>query len=83
MVESHPDSGARQLLRHRRTNPAHSLADDLATTKRVIYAEKSPVVLVGHSYGGVVNTGASAGAVHFSKIAEKSNLKISPFAKME
>jgi len=35
-------------------NPTVSLADDVAVTKRAIAAAKYPVVLVGHSYGGVV-----------------------------
>jgi pimeloyl-ACP methyl ester carboxylesterase len=37
------------------------LADDVASTKRVIdaAAEKGPVVVVGHSYGGAVITGAA------------------------
>ncbi len=35
-------------------NPTTSLADDVAATKRVIAAQSGPVVLVGHSYGGVV-----------------------------
>jgi pimeloyl-ACP methyl ester carboxylesterase len=35
-------------------NPTTSLAADLAATKAVIDAQKGPVVLVGHSYGGVV-----------------------------
>ena len=35
-------------------NPTLSLADDVAVTKRAIAAAKHPVVLVGHSYGGVV-----------------------------
>jgi len=35
-----------------------SLADDVATTKRAIAALDGPVVLVGHSYGGVVITEA-------------------------
>ena len=39
-------------------NPTTSLADDVAATKRVIADEKEPVVLVGHSYGGVVITEA-------------------------
>jgi len=44
-------------------NPLTSLADDVATTKRLIEAEaqKGPVVVVGHSYGGAVITGAAAG----------------------
>ena len=42
-------------------NPLTSLADDIATTKRVIDAQKGPIVVVGHSYGGAVITGAAAG----------------------
>lgn len=39
-------------------NPTTSLADDVAFTKRVIAAAPGPVLLVGHSYGGVVITEA-------------------------
>lgn len=39
-------------------NPTTSLADDLAATKRVIAEQTGPVILVGHSYGGVVVTEA-------------------------
>ena len=35
-----------------------SLADDVATTKRAIAEQNGPVILVGHSYGGVVITEA-------------------------
>jgi pimeloyl-ACP methyl ester carboxylesterase len=44
-------------------NPMISLADDIATTKRMLDAEasKGPVIVVGHSYGGAVITGAAAG----------------------
>lgn len=42
-------------------NPLSSLADDIATTRRVIDAQSGPVVAVGHSYGGAVITGAAAG----------------------
>ena len=43
-------------------NPLRSVADDVATTRRVIDAQKGDVVLVGHSYGGAVITGAAAGS---------------------
>jgi pimeloyl-ACP methyl ester carboxylesterase len=39
-------------------NPTISLADDVAVTKRIIAAQDGPVILVGHSYGGVVITEA-------------------------
>ena len=38
--------------------PLTSFADDVAATKRAVAAEDGPVVLVGHSYGGVVITEA-------------------------
>ncbi|MEH2349742.1 MAG: alpha/beta hydrolase [Nostoc sp.] len=41
--------------------PLSSLAEDVAMTKRVIDAQKGSVVVVGHSYGGNVITGAAAG----------------------
>src|SRR6201988_2448752 len=39
-------------------NPTTSLADDVAATKRVLATLPAPVILVGHSYGGVVITEA-------------------------
>lgn len=39
-------------------NPTISLAGDVAAAKRIIDAQTGPVVLVGHSYGGVVITEA-------------------------
>ena len=45
-------------------NPLTSYADDVATTRRVIDAQTNPVVLVGHSYGGAVITGAAVGATN-------------------
>jgi pimeloyl-ACP methyl ester carboxylesterase len=42
--------------------PLASLAGDVETTKRFVDAVKGPVVLVGHSYGGGVITGAAAGS---------------------
>ena len=41
--------------------PLTSLPDDVAVTKRVIDAQKGPVVVVGHSYAGMVITDAAAG----------------------
>jgi pimeloyl-ACP methyl ester carboxylesterase len=39
-------------------NPTLSLAGDVAATKLVLGAQDRPVILVGHSYGGVVITEA-------------------------
>ncbi|MEJ0087230.1 MAG: alpha/beta hydrolase [Pseudomonadota bacterium] len=39
-------------------NPTTSLADDVAVTRRAIAAAEGDVILVGHSYGGVVITEA-------------------------
>jgi pimeloyl-ACP methyl ester carboxylesterase len=43
-------------------NPLTSLADDIANTKRVIASQPGQVIVVGHSYGGAVITGAAAGS---------------------
>src|SRR3954453_8463342 len=40
--------------------PEHSLADDVATVKRAIDLVGGPVILVGHSYGGMVITNAGS-----------------------
>jgi pimeloyl-ACP methyl ester carboxylesterase len=55
-------------------NPTISLADDVAVTKRAIAALNGPVILVGHSYGGVVITEAGndpkvAGLVYVTAFA--------------
>ena len=55
-------------------NPTTSLADDVVATKRVLAAQNAPVVLVGHSYGGVVVTEAGndpkvAGLVYIAAFA--------------
>ena len=35
-------------------NATVNLADDVAATRKVIHDQNKPVILVGHSYGGVV-----------------------------
>jgi pimeloyl-ACP methyl ester carboxylesterase len=39
--------------------PLTSLDDDIAVTRNMLAAQKGPTVLVGHSYGGLVITGAA------------------------
>ena len=39
-------------------NPTISLDDDVAATRRILDTIDGPVILVGHSYGGVVVTEA-------------------------
>jgi len=41
-------------------NPLTSFEDDMAATKRAIALQDGPVILVGHSWGGVVITDAGA-----------------------
>lgn len=66
-------------------NPLTSLADDVATTRRVIDAQKGPVVVVGHSYGGAVITGAAAGSakvkalVYLAAFAPEANEPVGAF----
>ena len=55
-------------------NPTTSLADDVAVTKRAIAAAPGKVILVGHSYGGVVVSEAGtdpkvAGIVYVASLA--------------
>jgi pimeloyl-ACP methyl ester carboxylesterase len=55
-------------------NPTLSLKGDVAATKQVIDREPGPVILVGHSYGGVVITEAGndpkvAGLVYIAAFA--------------
>jgi pimeloyl-ACP methyl ester carboxylesterase len=64
--------------------PLTSLADDIATTKRALESQKGPVVLVGHSYGGAVITGAAAGnanvksLVYVAAFAPDANEPLAP-----
>jgi pimeloyl-ACP methyl ester carboxylesterase len=45
-------------------NPLTSLREDVAMTRRVIDSQGSPVILVGHGYGGAVITAAAVGAAN-------------------
>jgi pimeloyl-ACP methyl ester carboxylesterase len=63
-------------------NPTTSLADDVAATNDVIDAQAGPVVLVGHSYGGVVVTEAGthdsvAGVVYIAAFAPDKGESVS------
>lgn len=65
-------------------NPLTSVEDDIATTRRLIDAQPGPVVVVGHSYGGFVITGAASGStkvkalVYVSAFAPDSAEPIGP-----
>src|SRR5258708_23190995 len=66
--------------------PLTSFADDVAATKRAIAAEDGPVILVGHSYGGVVITEAGndpkvAGLVYVASFAPDANQNITEISK--
>jgi pimeloyl-ACP methyl ester carboxylesterase len=63
-------------------NPTISLADDVAVTKRTLATQKAPVILVGHSYGGVVITEAGndpkvAGLVYITAFAPDKGESVS------
>jgi len=67
-------------------NPTISLADDVAATKRTIALQNGPVVLVGHSYGGVVITEAGndpkvAGLVYITAFAPDKGESVSTLIK--
>ena len=67
-------------------NPTSSLADDVAATKRVLAAQNGPVILVGHSYGGVVITEAGndskvAGLVYIAAFAPDRGESVSALIK--
>ena len=67
-------------------NPTLSLADDVAVTKRVLAGQKGPVILVGHSYGGVVITEAGndskvAGLVYIAAFAPDKGESVSALIK--
>jgi pimeloyl-ACP methyl ester carboxylesterase len=67
-------------------NPTSSLADDVAATKRVVAMQGRPVILVGHSYGGVVITEAGndpnvAGLVYIAAFAPDKGESVSSLIK--
>ncbi len=67
-------------------NPTISLADDVAATKRILALQDGPVVLVGHSYGGVVITEAGndpkvAGLVYIAAFAPDKGESVSTLIK--
>jgi pimeloyl-ACP methyl ester carboxylesterase len=67
-------------------NATASLADDVATTKRAIAEQNGPVILVGHSYGGVVITEAGndpkvAGLVYIAAFAPDKGESVSALIK--
>ncbi|MFI4923253.1 MAG: alpha/beta hydrolase [Burkholderiales bacterium] len=67
-------------------NPTISLADDVAATKRIIALQNGPVILVGHSYGGVVITEAGndpkvAGLVYITAFAPDKGESVSTLIK--
>ncbi len=67
-------------------NPTTSLADDVAATRRGVAAEDGPVILVGHSYGGVVITEAGTdpkvvGLVYIAAFAPDKGESVSSLIK--
>src|SRR2546422_4886223 len=67
-------------------NPTISLADDVAVTKRNLAAQNGPVILVGHSYGGVVITEAGsdpkvAGLVYIAAFAPDKGESVNALIK--
>jgi pimeloyl-ACP methyl ester carboxylesterase len=67
-------------------NPTTSLADDVAATKRTLAVQDGPVILVGHSYGGVVITESGndpkvAGLVYIAAFAPDTGESVSSLIK--
>jgi pimeloyl-ACP methyl ester carboxylesterase len=67
-------------------NPTISLAGDVKATRQVVAAQNGPVVLVGHSYGGVVITEAGndpkvVGLVYIAAFAPDKGESVSSLIK--
>jgi pimeloyl-ACP methyl ester carboxylesterase len=67
-------------------NPTLSLAGDVSATRRVVAGEKGSVILVGHSYGGVVITEAGndpkvAGLVYIAAFAPDKGESVATLIK--
>src|SRR5471032_1524380 len=67
-------------------NPLTSLADDIAATRRAIALQDGPVLLVGHSYGGVVITEAGndpkvVGLVYVAALAPSEGESVASVTK--
>ena len=67
-------------------NPTLSLKDDVSVTRRAIAAQRGPVLLVGHSYGGAVITEAGtdpnvAGLVYIAAFAPDRGESVSSLIK--
>jgi len=67
-------------------NPLTSFEDDVAATKRAIALQDGPVILVGHSWGGVVITEAGndpkvAGLVYVAAFAPDVGVKVADLGK--
>jgi pimeloyl-ACP methyl ester carboxylesterase len=67
-------------------NPTTSLADDVAATKLILAEQDRPVILVGHSYGGVVITEAGsdpkvAGLVYVAAFAPSEGESVDALIK--
>jgi pimeloyl-ACP methyl ester carboxylesterase len=69
--------------------PLHSLTDDVATVKRAIDVIGGPVILVGHSYGGMVITNAAynnpsvKGLVFIAALAPKEGQSLNNFVDIK
>ena len=67
-------------------NPMSSLADDVRSVKRTITQQEGPVLLIGHSWGGVVITEVGndpqvAGLVYVAAAAPDSGESFNDWAK--